>query len=106
MRQPRDDNHNAVPLVPPSPALAVTVNTSLASAVDVTLNANTTLLEVNALSQGLYMRYASTAGATAGTFDEFIQAGSVRHYVVPRGVTVVSFLQQAASASLVLIEKA
>lgn len=103
-RMPRDDNRNPIPLVPPSTALAVTVNASLASAVDITLNTATTIIEVNALTQGVYMRYATTA--TTSVFDEFIQAGSVRHYVKPAGVTVISFLQQAASASIVVIEKA
>ncbi len=103
MRQPIDANHKAVPLTSPRTALAVTVDATVSAATDVTLNVATTLLEVNALSQGIYMRYAATASSS--NFDEYIQAGSVRHYVKPYGVTVVSFIEQAASATLILIEK-
>ncbi len=99
----RDQNAVPLPLTPPFAALAVTVDTTISAATDVTLNAATTLLEVNALSQAIYMRYAVTASSS--NFDEFIQAGSTRHYVVPAGVTVISFIEQAASATLILIQK-
>ncbi len=100
---PRDANHNAVPLVPNTAALAVTVDTTISTATSLTLNVATSLIEVNALSQGIFMRYA--AGVTSSAFDEYIQAGSTRHYLVPKGVTIVSFIEQAASATLIVIEK-
>lgn len=103
MKMPRDNNHNAIPLVQNSRALAVTVDTTISAATDITLNTSTTLIEVNALSQGVYMRYQATASST--NFDEFIQAGAVRHYIKPYGVTVISFIEAAASASIVVIEK-
>jgi hypothetical protein len=55
------------------------------------------------------MKWGATASSSA--FDEYIQAGSTRHYVVPvnatTGVqyTTVQFIEQAASATLVVIEK-
>jgi len=100
---PRDATNTPLPLTPAKGPLSKTNNASLSSAVDVTLNANTTLLEVSAITAGIFMRYASTA--SSANFDEFIQAGSTRHFVKPATVTVVSFIQQAASATLILIEK-
>ncbi len=101
---PRDGNANAMQLVPDTAALAVTNNGSISSHVEITLQATTTLIEVSALSQGIFLRYGSTA-VTTSAFDEYIQAGTTRHYKVPAGITAVSVLQQAASATLILIEK-
>lgn len=100
---PRDGNNAALPLTPNYLALHVTTNASISGSSSVTLQAGTSLIEVNAISQGIYMKWSATASSSA--FDEYIQAGSTRHYVVPPGVTTVQFIQQAASATLVLIEK-
>lgn len=101
---PRDGNATAMQLVPATAAKAVTNNSSISSHVEITLQATTTLIEVSALSQGIFLRYGSTA-VTSSAFDEYIQAGTTRHYKVPAGITAVSVLQQAASATLILIEK-
>jgi len=92
-------------LTPPVHAQHVTANDSVTvgAAVDVTLDADTSFLEVNAITNGLYMRYAATASST--NFDEYIQSGATRHYVVPMGVTVISFIGDAGTAKLRLIEK-
>lgn len=103
MKQPRDANHSPVPLVTPTTALAVTNSASISSATSITLNAATTLIEINALSQGVFMKYA--AGVTSSAFDEYIQAGTVRHYVKPYGVTVISVIEQSATARVIVIEK-
>lgn len=100
---PRTSGAETVQLTPDKVAVAVTVDASVDSATDVNLNAATTLLEVNALTQGIYMRYQATA--SAANFDEFILGNSVRHYVVPQGVTVVSFISETAGAKLILIQK-
>jgi len=101
--EPWDTHGATLPLTPATTALSRTVNASISAATSVTLNAATQLIEVNALAQGIYMRYS--AGVTSGNADEYIQAGTTRHYWIPSGVTVVSFIEQAASATLVLIEK-
>ncbi len=100
---PIDGNDSKIPLTQSTVALAVTYDTTISSATSVTLNASTTLLEVSAIAQPIFMRYQASVSSTL--FDEFIQAGTTRHYVVPIGVTVVSFIEQAASATLVCIEK-
>lgn len=102
---PIDGNQKPVMLTPPKAALAVTVDDTISSATDVSLNANTTFIEVNAINAGIYMRYAATASAS--NFDEYIQANSTRHFYIPNGVTTLSFIQDATSgtAGLRLIEK-
>lgn len=100
---PRDKNRAVLQLTPPVEALAVTVDASISAATDVTLNANTSFIEVNALVQGVYLKYGTTA--SAADFDEFIQPGMVRHYAIPYGVTSISVIEQAASATVIIIEK-
>ena len=100
---PQDASRNPLQLTIPSTALAVTYDTTVSGATDVTLNTATTLLEVTAKSQGLFMRYQATASSS--NFDEYIAANTTRHYVKPPSVTVVSFIEEAASATLILIEK-
>lgn len=106
---PVDANSKTVPLVPSVTALATTVDTTISSSTSISLNASTTFIEVNALSQGIYMKWGATASSS--TFDEFIQSGSTRQYVVPINsatglrYTTVQFIEQAASATLIVIEK-
>jgi hypothetical protein len=100
---PTDSNRVHVPLVPRKSALAVTVDATISSATDVTLNAGTSFIEVNAVNGGIYMRYAATA--SAANFDEYIQAGAVRHYYIPHNVSVISFIEETSGAKLILIEK-
>lgn len=100
---PKGNNRETVPIVPATTALSRTVSSAISAATSVTLNAATTLLEVNAKDQGIYMRYQ--AGVTASNADEFVLANSTRHYAVPPAVTVVSFIEETATAKLILIEK-
>ena len=100
---PMDGDGNPLSIVPARAALAVTVDASVSGATDITLNAATQFIEVNALSKGVYMRYAATASAS--DFDEYIAADQVRHYAIPDGVTIISFIEEAASAKIVVIEK-
>lgn len=102
---PRDASQTPLPLVPSVTSLAVTNNASISSGTTVSFNVATTLIEVNALSQGIFMKWGTTPGVSTTVFDEYIQSGATRHYVVPVGTVAAQFLQQAASATLILIEK-
>lgn len=86
-----------------SAALAKTYDTTISSATDITLNTKTKLIEVTAIDQGVFLRYASTA--SSANFDEYIHADTTRHFVVPSGVTVISVIERAATAAVVVIEK-
>jgi hypothetical protein len=100
---PRGASNEHLQLVPSKEALATTVDASISSATTVSLNADTSLIEVNALAQGVYLKYGT--GASSSDFDEYIQAGLTRHYVVPNGVTQISVIEQASGATVVIIEK-
>jgi len=100
---PRDANNSVISLVPAKLALAVTVDDSISSATDITLNEDTTFLEVTALDYGVFMRYAATASSS--NFDEYIAPGSTRNYLVPEGVTVISVIQDNGAAKVRIIQK-
>lgn len=106
---PTDGNQVKLPLTPSVLALAVTNNGSLSGSATVTFQTTTTFIEVSALSQGVFMKWGATASSSA--FDEYIQAGFTRHYTVPVNsttglpYTTAQFIQQAASATIIVIEK-
>jgi len=106
---PTDANQVKLPLTPSILALAVTNNGSLSGSSTITFNTATTFIEVSALSQGVFMKWGATASSSA--FDEYIQAGFTRHYTIPVNAatglpyTTAQFIQQAASATLIVIEK-
>lgn len=100
---PKDANNLPIQLVPAKSALAVTVDDTISSATDITLNAATTFLEVTALDAGIFLRYAGTASSS--NFDEYIAAGVTRNYLVPSGVTVISVIQDNGTAKVRIIEK-
>ncbi len=107
---PKDGNANAMQLTPATPALAVT-NESVTTHAEITLQVAsattglpaTSLIEVSAITNGICLRWTSVA--TTSAFDEFIQAGTTRHYRVPVGVLVVSLVSQTGSATAIVIEK-
>lgn len=103
MRQPTDKNGRPLSLTQNSTALAVTVDSTISSATSITLNTLTTLIEVQAVNQGIYLKYAE--GVTSSNFDEHILADTIRHFIVPDGVTVISVLEDTASATVYVIEK-
>lgn len=88
---------------PNAPTLAVTYDATISSSTSVTLNSGTTYIEVTALLKGIFMKWGATA--TSSSFDEFIAPESTRTYLVPDGVSSVQFLEEAASAHLIVIEK-
>lgn len=81
---------------------AITYDASLSSASDITLNASTTAIEVSAIDKGVFLRYQATASSSL--FDEFIPANTTKIFDV-NGIAVISILEQASSAAVVVIEK-
>lgn len=103
MKLPVDGGGDIVQLTPNTLAKHVTVDSTISTATDISLNQDTTLIEVTALDYGVYMRYASTASSS--DFDEFIAPGMTRHYLRPDGVSTISFIEQSAGATIIVIEK-
>jgi len=102
---PLSQSGQPVQIVPSQPALASTTNASISTSTTITLNVETTFIEVNALSQGVYMKWGASVATTNNGFDEYISADQTRHYAVPTGVTQVSFIERATSATIIVIEK-
>lgn len=102
---PRDQDGNAIPLSPKVASLATTINASISSATSVTLDTNTSIIEVQATGANILMKYAAGVTTANNGWDERILDGQVRHYVIPGDVTTISFIQEAATATLGLIQK-
>lgn len=88
---------------PKAPTLATTYDATISSSTTVTLNSGTTYIEVTALLKGIFMKWGATASSSA--FDEFIAPESTRVYIVPAAQSTVQFIEEAATAHLVVIEK-
>tara|TARA_B110000503_G_scaffold113785_1_gene170879 strand:+ start:1077 stop:1418 length:342 start_codon:yes stop_codon:yes gene_type:complete len=105
----RDANNNPVPIMPAVIALAKTYDTTISTSTQVTFNADTTLIEVSAISQPIFMKWGTTA-VTSANWDYIIQAGNTRQFFLPvltqpsTLYTAATFLEQAASATLAVSE--
>lgn len=101
----RDGNN--VPMPPavaiPVVALEETYDATISTSTAVTLNASTTMIEVTAIDKGIFMKWGGTASSS--DFDEFIAPNTTRTYAVPPTQTSVQFIEEAATAKLVVIEK-
>ena len=93
-------------------ALKSTYDATISTSTEITFQTSTSLLEVSAIDKPILLSWG-TGDASAATdgFDEVIQAGETRHFVIPKdpttGVryTAVNFIEQAATAILICIEK-
>lgn len=84
-----------------APTLARTFDSDIASSTEVVLNSGTTSIFVSAVGKGIYLKWG--AAATSSNFDEFISPDTTRWYV--KQAATVQFLQESASATLIVIEK-
>lgn len=106
---PRDSQRSSIQLTPAITALARTVDGSISSSTEITLNAATTLIRVYATAQDVYMKWGTT-DVTASNFDEVIPAGQICDFAVPVDssgnlYTAVNFIERSATAAIVVIEK-
>ena len=90
-----------IELTPNFPALAQTRDEDISTSTEITLHADTSLIEVNAVDGEIFLKYG-TDNVTNANFDEYIMAGSTRHYVIPQGVTAINII---GDATAIIIEK-
>jgi len=88
---------------PNSPTLVATYNATISASTGITLNTGTTYIQVTAIDKGIFLKWGATASSSA--FDEYIGAGQTRVYKVPDNTTTVNFIEQSATAILVVLEK-
>ena len=91
-------------------ALEETYNATLTSTVELTLNSDTTMIEVSAIDKTIVMKWGTTDASTSD-FDEVINLNSTRHFMIPTDTTTkllftaVNFIEQEAGAVLCVVEK-
>lgn len=96
------DNITMQGSAPVGSPLAKTYDATISSATSVTLNAATTYFEVTAIDKAIFVKYA--AGASSSDFDAIVPQNTTRGFAVPSGVTVVSVIEEAATAKVVITE--
>lgn len=110
MRQaPTYEDGQVMQTTPKGVALARTVNSSISSTTEVTLNTLTTFLRCYAVAQDVYLRWG-IEDCNASTFDEVIPAGQVVDLVVPEDnagdkYTAFNVLERSSGATIIIIEK-
>ena len=86
---------------PKAPTLASSYDATVSGSTTVTFNSGTSCIAVSAIDKGIFMKWGGTASSS--TFDEFIPANTTRYYVIL--ATTAQFIEEAATAKLVVIEK-
>lgn len=100
---PRDTHGSTVQLVPNKPAVA-RFNGTCAASTTVAVNADASFIEINALDDGIFLKYGSTA-VTNANFDEFIHAGATRHYSIPKDITTLRIIDNGGGGRAIIIQK-
>lgn len=88
---------------PKAPTLEETYDATISSSTEVTFATGSKSIEVSAIDKGIFMKWG--AAATTSDFDEFIPANQTRVFIIPSGVLTAQFLEESATAKLVVIEK-
>lgn len=88
---------------PKSPTLAITYDATVSTSTTVTFATGTKYIEVTALLKGIFMKWGATASSSA--FDEFIAPETSKVFLIPSGTTTAQFIEEAASARLIVVEK-
>lgn len=101
---PQNEYGQVLGLPPSRVALARTVDATISASTEITLNTDTTYIEVYAIAQDVYLKYG-TADVTASNFDEVIIAGTKQGFAVPEGVTAINLIERVAGAAVIVIEK-
>ena len=98
-------SHELPTIAPPDVvALARTINSSLSATSEITLNKQTTMLRVYAITKDVYLKWGTT-DVTAANFDEVIPAGQILDYKVPNGITAINLIERESSATVIVVEK-
>lgn len=91
-------------------AIDETYDATVSGSTEITLNAATTLIEVGAIDKAILLKWGADDASTSD-FDEVIPANTVSQFYIPidsstkASFAAVNFIEEAASAHLVVIEK-
>ena len=85
-----------------SKPLVATYDATVSGNTAITLNAKTSGIEVTAIDKPIFLRWDGTASSSA--FDAIIAPNTTKVFSVPRGAVTANFIEQAATAILVVVE--
>lgn len=91
-------------LTPDVVALARTVDSSISSSTEITLNKATSFLRVYAITKDVYLKWG-TDDVSASNFDEVIPAGQICDFLVPNGQTAINVIERESAATVVILQK-
>lgn len=91
-------------LTPDVVALDRTVDATISSSTEITLNTATTYVRVYAIAKDVYIKWG-TDDVTAINFDEVIPAGQVMDFLVPENITALNLIEREAGATVIVIQK-
>lgn len=94
---------NFLQLSPDITAKARTVDASISSSTEITLNPGTSYLKVYAIAKDVYLKWG-TADVTASNFDQVIPAGQILDFLVPNNVSAVNVIEREAGATVIVLE--
>lgn len=95
---------SSVPSAPKGVALEETYDATISSSTSITLNTSATFIEVSAIDKGIFLKWGGTASST--DFDGFIPQNTSKVFPIPVSQTTVEFIEEAATAKLVVVEYA
>lgn len=98
----RDDNGVPIETVMGGAPLEETYDATISASTAVTLNTATKVIEVTAIDKGVFLKWGATA--SSGDFDGFIAPNTSKLFSVPVGQTSVQFIEESATAKLVVLE--
>lgn len=102
MIQARDDNQEIIDGSVAMVAIEETYDATISAATAVTLNAATKVIEVSAIDKGIFLKWGGTVSNS--DFDGFVPGNTSKFFGVPAGQTSVQFIEETATAKLVVIE--
>jgi hypothetical protein len=91
-------------ITPRGVSLTRSVNASLSSSTEITLNTRTTFIRLYAIAQDVYLRWG-IENCNASTFDEVVPVGQVLDLSVPAGYTAFNAIERVSGATLIVVEK-
>ncbi len=107
---PENEYGHIIGLPPAKPALARTVDATISTTTEITLNADTTWITVYAIDKDVYLKWG-TADVTAANFDEVIPVGGVIDRPIPIDTatdvkfTAINLIERTAGATVIVIER-
>lgn len=106
---PTDNYGHELQITPKGTSLARTVNASISSSVEITLQPTTGFIRVYAINQDVYLRWG-IEDCNANTFDEVIPSGQIVDLVIPvdesgNKYTALNVIERTTSAIVIVVEK-